>query len=244
MRFDIVETRAQHIRELARRMRSEDRSEMFCAGCRPLNTLWGLWRDSSLCRTALLEGRVVAVWGCEGTALETEGRPWLFTTPIVELVPITFYRQTQMEVAEMLATRRRLSAHVLASYDRSVAFFSRLGFTASEPFGYGASGPAFFANLRSSVRTDMGDFGIGEALAIGSRSCWCGQCRRGRCWRDELCQRTASRLRTTRQRLLRTTLPLLARMPKRQHRLAQEKATEASLRSRGVVGATTTGRCG
>ena len=137
MKFEIVETRAPHIRELVRHMRSEDRAEIVCGGCRPLNKLWRLWCDSSVCRTALVDGRVAAVWGCEGTTLEIVGHPWLFTTPTVQRIPITFFRETRREVAEMLMTRRLLTTHVLASYDRSLAFFTRLGFCASEPFKWG-----------------------------------------------------------------------------------------------------------
>lgn len=134
MKFEIVETRAPHIRDLVRRMRSEDRAEIVCSGRRPLNTLWRLWCNSSVCRTALVDDRVAAVWGCDGSLLDTEGRAWLFTTPTVERIPVTFFRQTRREVTEMLTTRCVLHTNVLASYKRSLAFFSRLGFRVSEPF--------------------------------------------------------------------------------------------------------------
>src|ERR1700729_632210 len=126
--FQIVPATAEHMRLAARDLRSMDRAEIEGRGFKPRHLLHRLYRQSPFSRAALLGGQVAAVWGCEGSVLDTEGVPWLFTTPTVEQSKVEFFRETRRQIAEMLKSRQRLSTYVLASYTQSTLFFAALGF--------------------------------------------------------------------------------------------------------------------
>jgi hypothetical protein len=84
---------------------------------------------------------VAAVWGMQGGLLDDIGYPWLFTTPTAERAPVAFVKTAGRELVGMLATHRTLITRVMASYERSVRLFERLGFrigpVVAEPDGVG-----------------------------------------------------------------------------------------------------------
>jgi hypothetical protein len=140
MTFQIIPATTEHIRLAARALRPMDRAEIERRGYHVRHLLHLLYRQSPLRRAALLDGQVAAVWGCEGSVLDTEGVPWLFTTPVVERSKVEFFRETRRQIDEMLKSRQRLSTYVLASYTQSTRFFAALGFRIGPPEPIGVGG--------------------------------------------------------------------------------------------------------
>jgi hypothetical protein len=128
MKIEIVDTTAEHVRILARTMRDEDRAEIAMLGGDAWHTPHRLFRDSHICRTALIDGVVSAVWGLQGGLLDFDGEPWLFTTPLVERARMAFVRTARVELHGMLETKHSLVTRVAPSYARSIRLFEALGF--------------------------------------------------------------------------------------------------------------------
>ena len=138
-RYRIVPCRTEHLREMARTMRAEDRAEIEGAGLVTRHALARLWRGSIEPRAAIVDGEVAAVWGDESGLFERVGRMWAFTAPPVARLPLAFFRETRREVAEKLAYRHVLVADVADSYLTAQRFFRLLGFTIGEPFLLGGA---------------------------------------------------------------------------------------------------------
>lgn len=135
--YEIVPARLEHIRTLARTMRTMDRAEIEGWGLSVRHTLHGLWRDSPVRRAALVDGEVAAVWGVQASMMTDDGQPWLFTAPAIERAKLAFLRETKCEIHELLGMYRRLRCYVLAIYTQSIRFFEAMGFTIgpAEPVG-------------------------------------------------------------------------------------------------------------
>ncbi len=118
-------------------MRAADRAEIEAVGLVPRHVLMQLWRASIQPKVALIDGEVAAAWGDASPVLALEGSVWAFTAPVIERLPLAFYREARREIAEYLTVRRLLRAHVSCDYDRALRFFGMLGFKASEPIAVG-----------------------------------------------------------------------------------------------------------
>ena len=84
-------------------------------------------------KTALIDGKVAAVWGLGGSALGYTGMPWLLTAPLVESYALSCVRLYRQEVGLMLQSFPRLENYVLASYEKSVRLLALSGFRLDEP---------------------------------------------------------------------------------------------------------------
>jgi len=140
MRIEIVPLTFAHLRIMARTMRTDDRAEIEGLGQVVRHVLHRLFRNSTHCGAARVDGELAAVWGCEGELVSSVGMPWLFTAPAVERVPVGFFKTARRQVALMLRTRRMLMTDVLATYERSLRFFSIMGFEIEEPRPAGPHG--------------------------------------------------------------------------------------------------------
>lgn len=139
---EIIPATLAHGYELARNLRAEDRAEVSAAGD-PRHLIRHSIRRSFVKRTALVDGRVAAMWGMGGTVVSNEGDIWLLTTAAVELAPVRFIRQARAEIEHMLTVRSRLSGTVAVSYGRAVRLLEVLGFTIEPPTLTGRGGELF-----------------------------------------------------------------------------------------------------
>jgi hypothetical protein len=125
----------EHCGMLAKDLRALDLIEITGTGNNPKRALWRGYRNSVLCRTAFVDGRIGAMWGlCIGfdtgvSALSDAGRPWLLTAPIIERVPIAFVKEARKAVKEMLKLKPRLENCVLSSYSGAIRLLELIGFT-------------------------------------------------------------------------------------------------------------------
>lgn len=139
--LQIVETNIGHIRELRGNLREADYLELKRMGLNAKLALVLGYKRSIWCKTALVNGKVAAIWGINGAPLSITGIPWLLTSKYCELVsPIKFARIYKGEVRKMLELFPCLENMVDASYYKSVRMLELMGFRLGEPeeIGYNA----------------------------------------------------------------------------------------------------------
>ena len=136
-RVSIIPAEASHIRLLMGRLRDADLCEIQAAGFDVRRALWRSYRASVFTRAAFVDGELAAGWGMGGSPFGKTGRPWLFTAPAAERVPVSFIKIGRAEVEKMLGLCPRLVGVVDAQYTRAVRFLAMMGFELSDPFQYG-----------------------------------------------------------------------------------------------------------
>jgi hypothetical protein len=137
--YTILPTEPRHLYELAANLRPADATEILGSGNSIKRSLWRAYRNSVLCKTAIIDGEVAAIWGlCVGmrpgvSLLSDLGVPWLHTSAAVEKLPLSFVKVAKAELAAMLTLRPRLENHVAADYAQAVKFLRLIGFTVEAP---------------------------------------------------------------------------------------------------------------
>ncbi|WP_183736332.1 hypothetical protein [Rhizobium sp. BK275] len=131
----ITPARPGHIREIAARMRTADREEVFAASGRsPLSALSFSYRHSSLAWTALFDGRPEVMWGVGDINILTGiGAPWLLGTDAVEENFRAFLRISRDWPAQLLSRYRLIRNFVDARNMVSLRWLEWLGFRLFEP---------------------------------------------------------------------------------------------------------------
>lgn len=138
---DIVESTPEHVRALAAELRPADRNEIEIYGFPTNKALWRSYKNSILRKTAFVEGKIAAMWGCGGTPMGEIGQPWLMTTDAVHQVsPLFFARVYQREVLKMLKLFPKLVNYVDAGYTSAVRLLDIIGFKLGEPEPLGKGG--------------------------------------------------------------------------------------------------------
>lgn len=136
--IEIVPTTFCHILRLRNSLREDDRREIECLGFTPLRGILESYRGGLINKTALVNGKVAAMWGLKETN-KNEGMPWFLTTKALEEAPPLFFVRTyKKEVEEMLEIFPRLVNHVLFDYVSSIRVLRLAGFTVEGPEQYGA----------------------------------------------------------------------------------------------------------
>jgi len=138
-RYSIEPTLPHHLYDLAANLRPLDVAEILGSGNGVKRSLWRAYRNSVLCKCAIIEGDVAAIWGLclnmrPGLSLLSDlVVPWLHTTAAVEKLPLSFVKVAKTELAAMLALRPRLENHVAAEYAQAIKFLRLIGFTVEPP---------------------------------------------------------------------------------------------------------------
>ena len=122
-----------HVGRIANRMREADFVECRAMGYSPKQALREGLTASSLCLTALLDGRPEAMVGLVVTnALGGEGTPWMLGTEAIYDHPRTMLHWGPRFVAAMLDSTPALSNLVAVDNVRAIRFLRRLGFSIGE----------------------------------------------------------------------------------------------------------------
>lgn len=132
--IEIVPTTPEHLRELAKTLRPEDEAEILAFGLTPEKALWRAFKSATIRKTAFIDGRIAAMWGCIGTFMGHTGRPFLLTSSEVHKIsPLKFARIYLAEVKEMLTSYDKLSSIVDANHSAAIRLLGIVGFELSEP---------------------------------------------------------------------------------------------------------------
>ncbi len=124
----IVETTPAHIREMAEVIDAQTASVAIKLGVSPKKALWMSYRQSIICMTALIEGRVVAMWGVGGQMFSDVGRPWLTLSPEVENHPFRVAFRYRKELNRFQQMFPVLEEWVETSNVKAIRLLALMGF--------------------------------------------------------------------------------------------------------------------
>ncbi len=131
--FCIIEAKSVHVGIIAGQLGPDERARFAHEGRNPRHVMRGFFRQSSYRRTALLDGRPIAIWGVTGTLCSSEGILWLRLTTAARKMPRLVVEESRKELARMLETRQRLVIYI-AEHDRlALRFAGFLGFEFAAP---------------------------------------------------------------------------------------------------------------
>lgn len=144
MQVEIIPTTLAHLRELAETMREADKEEVMGFGISPAKALNVSYKGAVTRKTALIEGKVAACWGCGGIFMGDTGQPWLLTSnEVYKVSSFRFARIYQNEVVEMLNYFSRLENFVDSEYSSAIKLLKISGFTIGDPEPIGMNGKLF-----------------------------------------------------------------------------------------------------
>ncbi len=149
--YAIIPCQIEHIYALARNMRDADRREIENLGFGIKKALYRAFRNSVMCKAALIHGEVAAVWGLavslpyrqDLSPLSDLGVPWLHTSPLIEDIPVAFVKVAKRELAAMRHLRPKLESFVAWDYKEAVKFLHILGFVIDKPEPLGLNGSLY-----------------------------------------------------------------------------------------------------
>lgn len=143
-RIEIVPAELPHLRAMESNMRPADRCEIAGLGVTVRRALWKAYRNSPVCKTALVDGEVAALWGvCVGLQSGTAKVPWLHTATAIEKIPVSFVKLAKTELAAMIALYPKLESYVAAEYVGAIGLLKLLGFTIEPAAPVGAKGEMY-----------------------------------------------------------------------------------------------------
>lgn len=128
MTCEIVPASPKHIRPMSRRLRAGACVTLQAYGFDPRRALHDVFLKSHYSRTALIEGKPVAMWGLLGQLLSETAFVWLVTSDEIGRFPGLLVRETRRELAEMMQGYREFSTTVLPNDEAAVRFALYLGF--------------------------------------------------------------------------------------------------------------------
>lgn len=88
--------------------------------------------------TVTMDGRPVAMFGCERHPILSVGRPWMLGSEELDDVPLLAWRRSRAVVAMMRRDVDLLENYIAPENERSIAWLARLGFSIDPPRPVGA----------------------------------------------------------------------------------------------------------
>ena len=97
----IIPTTVEHIRLLVADLRKEDLLEAKNLGVTPFKGIWRSYRNSKICRSYFINGKIAAISGINGSLLGFIGNPWVMTSNVIDEYPFVFVSNYRREIKEM-----------------------------------------------------------------------------------------------------------------------------------------------
>ena len=142
--IEIVDTLPRHTALMRDNLRKEDADEILRLGISIEKCLWHSYKKSIYRKTAFIDGRIAAMWGCIGGMFSDVGTVWLLTTPeVYRISPLRFCRMYQQEVEKMLKIFPKLTNYVDAEYSTAIRLLDNSGFTLYDAEQIGFSGHSY-----------------------------------------------------------------------------------------------------
>lgn len=140
---EIVSTEPKHIRELGNNLRVKDHELSKRYGMKADRALWRAYKNSLYTRTAVINGKVSAIWGVLGVHLGETGRPWLSMSRSLASNPTRIAFCYRREVNAMLKFFPSLVDYVDIRDEKTLRMLKILGFTCGEVVDIGKKGNSF-----------------------------------------------------------------------------------------------------
>lgn len=132
MRYSIEDATVLHVKRLFPTLRRDACATIRAFGESPRASLLRAYRLSPYCRTALIEGRPVAMWGVVGAALSNAAEAWVALGDDSLRWPLSIARETKKELRVMAGKVETLYARVGRDDRRAMLFAVTMGFVPTE----------------------------------------------------------------------------------------------------------------
>lgn len=140
----VVPATTAHAEELAHTMSQADRDEVWAmAHWTPEIALEKSMRGSRWKQAALVDGRVMCIFGVAKSLMGGLGRPWLLGSDLIRQYPKEFMRACQTWKPRVLAQATLLVNYVDARYTSAVSWLRWFGFEVEPPQPLGPDGVLF-----------------------------------------------------------------------------------------------------
>lgn len=83
----IIDTIPRHIRDMAEAMHEQTAETARNLGCEPKKLLWQSYKQSMICKSVFINGKIGAIFGIGGILFGETGRPWLVLSDEVNEYP-------------------------------------------------------------------------------------------------------------------------------------------------------------
>lgn len=127
-RHEIVVASIRHIRPMSKRLRMAACITLERFGEDPRRGLHRAFIASNYCRTALIDGKPVAMWGVCGALMSNVASVWLVIAEDIVNLPLTIVREARAELAHVMENYHELTTTVLPDDAAAVRFALYLGF--------------------------------------------------------------------------------------------------------------------
>jgi hypothetical protein len=123
-----VEGQPHHCGQMARALRHEYRDIFAAIGLNAHRELRAEFDRSYFRRTALVDGRVAAMWGVSGTKLSSTGYAWLALSQEATKHRVEIVRRTRRELDDIMQSKVVIQARILPGDETARRFARFLGF--------------------------------------------------------------------------------------------------------------------
>ncbi len=126
--YEIVPASILDVKPMARKLRAAACITLQGFGLEPREALRRAVRSSPYCRTALVEGKPVAMWGVREVLLSDTAVVWLVLSEEVTRMPLAIVREAKAELDGVMEAKREVAITVLPDDDAAIRFAVFLGF--------------------------------------------------------------------------------------------------------------------
>lgn len=130
--YSIVKASIRHVKPMALSMRPAGYFAMEHYGGDPRRSVFQAFRQSFYCRTALIDGKPVAMWGVASTLLNEYAEVWLVLSHEIGRMPLAIVREARAELSRVTEDYSHLEATILPEDEASIRFAQFLGFVDDE----------------------------------------------------------------------------------------------------------------
>lgn len=130
--IETVETTPLHLRMMSEAMESASAETAVKMGLTPLKALWSSYRQSIICKSAFIDGKLAAIWGVSGSMFGDTGRVWLVLTPETQQYPFRVAFRYRKEINKMLDMFPILEEYVPEGNEKSIRMLELMGFKVSK----------------------------------------------------------------------------------------------------------------
>ncbi len=133
MDIKIISSIPEHIKDLLEELKGLNEDDAYRFGADHEEVLLRAYNRSLYIKTALVNGKVIAVWGVLGSYLGETGRPWSIMSPNTEKYPFKVRSFYSHELDKMLQLFPVLIDMVDVRHTKVLRMLKLMGFTFEEP---------------------------------------------------------------------------------------------------------------
>jgi hypothetical protein len=126
--YVIVDAVPRHCGALVRRMRAVHIENVAKAGKNAHAELRSVMGRSRICKSCVMDGRVVAMWGVMGSSLGDVGVVWLVAAESLVAMPFAFAREARRQLKILMQGYEEVATTILEGDEAAMRFAVFLGF--------------------------------------------------------------------------------------------------------------------